>query len=57
VPLDYVVLRPSETVCEARAASRTEGVIADYGPYREPEGGEIPRFMMLPAMAATRTVD
>lgn len=35
VPLDYVVLRPSETVCAARAAARAEGAIADYTPYRE----------------------
>lgn len=35
VPLDYVVLRPSETVCAARAGARSEGAIADYKPYRE----------------------
>jgi gluconate kinase len=35
VPLDYVILKPSETVCAARAAGRPEGVIADYTPYRE----------------------
>ncbi len=35
VPLDYVVLRPSEVVCAARAAARAEGAIADYTPYRE----------------------
>ena len=34
VPLDYVVLRPSEAVCAARAAARAEGTIADYTPYR-----------------------
>jgi hypothetical protein len=33
--LDYVVLRPSEKVCAARAASRAEGAIADYTAYRE----------------------
>lgn len=33
VPLDYIVLRPSEAICAVRAASRTEGVIADYAPY------------------------
>ena len=33
--LDYVVLRPSETVCAARAAGRAEGAIADYTAYRE----------------------
>ena len=31
VPLDYVVLRPSEAVCAARA----EGPISDYASYRE----------------------
>ncbi len=35
VPLDYVVLRPSEAVCAARAAGRAEGAIADYTSYRE----------------------
>ncbi len=35
VPLDYVVLRPGEKVCAARAAARAEGKIADYEPYRE----------------------
>jgi len=35
VPLDYVVFRPSEAVCAARAAARPEGKIADYSPYRE----------------------
>ena len=35
VRLDYVVLRPSETVCAARAASRPEGTIADYSRYRD----------------------
>jgi len=35
VPLDYVVLRPSETVCAARAAARPEGTIPDYAPYRD----------------------
>lgn len=35
VPLDYVVLRPSVAVCEARAAGRSEGKIADYAAYRE----------------------
>ena len=33
--LDYVMLRPSETVCAARAAGRAEGAIADYTAYRE----------------------
>lgn len=35
VPLDYVVLRPSETVCAQRAAARSEGAIGDYTSYRE----------------------
>ena len=35
VPLDYVVLRPSETVCAARAAARAEGTITDYAHYRD----------------------
>jgi hypothetical protein len=34
-PFEYVVLRPSETVCAARAAARPEGAVADYGPYRD----------------------
>jgi len=35
VPLDYVVLRPSEGVCAQRAATRSSGAIEDYAPYRE----------------------
>ena len=35
VPLAYVVLRPSETVCVARAAARPQGAITDYAPYRD----------------------
>jgi AAA domain-containing protein len=35
VPLDYVVLRPSEAVCAVRAAGRSEGAIADYARYRD----------------------
>jgi adenylate kinase family enzyme len=35
VPLNYVVLRPSLAVCEARAAQRSEGRIRDYSSYRE----------------------
>ena len=35
VPLDYVVLRPSDSVCAGRAAARTEGKITDYAPYSE----------------------
>lgn len=35
VPLDYVVLRPSEAVCAARAKARPDGSIADYSRYSE----------------------
>ena len=35
VPLDYVVLRPSEEVCAARASGRSEGAITDYSRYLE----------------------
>ena len=35
VPLDYVVLRPSEQVCAARAKARADGSIADYSLYSE----------------------
>jgi hypothetical protein len=35
IPLDYVVLRPSEAICATRAATRAEGIIADYTPYSE----------------------
>ena len=35
VPLDYVVLLPSEPVCAARAAARTEGTIKDYTYYHD----------------------
>jgi adenylate kinase family enzyme len=35
VPLDYVLLRPSQAACEARAAGRKEGTILDYAPYRD----------------------
>jgi chloramphenicol 3-O-phosphotransferase len=31
----YVVLRPGEAVCASRAATRSEGTIADYDSYRE----------------------
>jgi chloramphenicol 3-O-phosphotransferase len=31
--IHFVVLKPPEAVCAARAASRDEGVIADYGPH------------------------
>jgi len=33
ISLDYVVLRPSEPVCAARAASREEGAMPDYTLY------------------------
>ena len=35
VPVDYVVLRPSEHVCAERAKARAEGSIADYSRYSE----------------------
>jgi len=35
VALDYVVLKPSQAICETRAAGRKEGAIDDYGPYRD----------------------
>jgi chloramphenicol 3-O-phosphotransferase len=35
VALDFVIVRPSERTCAARAAARKEGAIADYAPYRE----------------------
>jgi hypothetical protein len=35
MPLDYVLLRPSQAICEARAAGREEGRIVDYTRYRE----------------------
>ena len=35
IPLDYVVIRPGEHVCAARAAARSVGVIEDYTPYKE----------------------
>lgn len=34
-PTHYVELRPAPEVCAARAATRAEGVIADYAPYAE----------------------
>jgi hypothetical protein len=33
VPVDYVVLRPAESICAARCAGRAEGIINDYTPY------------------------
>lgn len=35
VALDFVVLRPSKTVCARRAAERVEGRMPDYAPYSE----------------------
>jgi adenylylsulfate kinase-like enzyme len=35
VPLNYIVLRPSLSVCEIRAASRAEGRISNYANYRD----------------------
>jgi predicted kinase len=35
VPLDFVVIKPGEAVCAARAGGRAEGAIADYAQYRE----------------------
>jgi adenylate kinase family enzyme len=35
VPLDYVVLRPAESICAARAAGRAEGIIDDYAHYHD----------------------
>jgi chloramphenicol 3-O-phosphotransferase len=34
-PFDYVILRPSEAICAARAAARSEGAIVDYAPYHD----------------------
>lgn len=35
IPIDFVILRPSITICEQRAATRPEGKIADYNVYRD----------------------
>jgi adenylylsulfate kinase-like enzyme len=35
VPLNYIVLRPSLSICETRAASRPEGRIIDYAHHRD----------------------
>jgi gluconate kinase len=35
VPVHYIVLRPSETVCASRAAKRPEGTIADYSSFHD----------------------
>jgi predicted kinase len=34
-PFHYVILCPSEAVCAGRAASRSEGAMPDYAPYRD----------------------
>jgi hypothetical protein len=35
IPLDFVILKPSITICEQRAAARPEGKIADYNLNRD----------------------
>jgi len=35
VPVHYIVLRPSEKICKARASTRDEGKIEDYSFYHE----------------------
>ena len=35
IPVDYVILRPGESVCAERAAKRDEGKIADYSIYQK----------------------
>jgi predicted kinase len=35
IPLDFVIIRPSEEICAARAAARLEGAISDYAPYHD----------------------
>jgi chloramphenicol 3-O-phosphotransferase len=35
LPVNYVIIKPSEAVCATRAASRAEGIIADYAHYQE----------------------
>lgn len=35
LPLSYVILRPSESVCALRASRRKEGAIADYSMYSD----------------------
>jgi hypothetical protein len=35
VPIDYIVLQPSEKVCAKRAAERKEGIISDYTDYHD----------------------
>ncbi len=35
VPVDYVVIKPSEKLCMERAANRTEGKVDDYTPFQK----------------------
>ena len=35
MPLAYVLLKPDEAVCVARAAARSEGAIEEYGFYHD----------------------
>ncbi len=35
IPIDYVVIKPSQEICAKRASLRAEGKITDYRPYRE----------------------
>jgi chloramphenicol 3-O-phosphotransferase len=35
IPVDYVVIRPSETICADRAAQRAEGTVPNYAPYHD----------------------
>jgi adenylate kinase family enzyme len=35
VPVRYVVLRPSESVCAERVANRAKGAVADYAVFRD----------------------
>jgi hypothetical protein len=34
IPVDYIILKPSEETCTERAANREEGKIADYSIYK-----------------------
>ncbi len=56
--IDYVVLRPSEAVCAARAAARPEGTIADYSRYHElyTSFDEVPRHIISEDTASPETV-
>jgi predicted kinase len=35
IPLDFVIIRPSEKICAFRAAARAEGTIPDYALYHD----------------------